>query len=269
MPIPAMYPFERFTEDAKRTLTLAQEEAERSHHSYIGTEHLLLGLVRIEKGAAYVAFKALGITEPPVRKLIESAVGRSKRLLVNDIIPTSRVKTVIELSFDEARRMGHHEVDTGHILMGLVMEGNGIAAHVLQDLGATAERVIAATERALGVAESGRGLDRPRGKEWIPFPSPGTDRDINNLMALLFRPAGAMARLLRAKGLDVEALKSALLRQPDGIRRLADSLNATSVELTAAIATQDFERAAMLRDQVKDLMAKLDAAESEWLDSLA
>jgi len=88
-------------------------------------------------------------------------------------------------------------------------------------------------------------------------------------MALLFRPAGAMARLLRAKGLDVEALKSALLRKPDGIRRLADSLNATSVELTAAIATQDFERAATLRDRVKDLMAKLDAAESEWLDSLA
>jgi ATP-dependent Clp protease ATP-binding subunit ClpA len=264
-----MYPFERFTEDGKRTLTLAQEEAERSHHSYIGTEHLLLGLIRVEKGAAYVAFKELGITEAPVRTMINAVIGRHERALVNNIIPTSRVKAVIEMSFEEARRMGHHEVDTGHILIGLVLEGNGIAAHVLQDLGAPADRVVAATERAFGVAESGRGVDRPRGKEWIPFPSPGTDRDINNLMALLLRPAGAIARLLRARGLDVETLKEELLRQPETIQRLADSLNATSVELTAAIATQDFERAATLRDQVKDRMAQLETAESEWLDSLA
>lgn len=264
-----MYPFERFTEDGKRTLTLAQEEAERSHHSYIGTEHLLLGLIRVEKGAAQVVFKELGLTEAPVRSMINTLVGRHERALVTTIIPTSRVKTVIEMSFEEARRMGHKEVDTGHILIGLVMEGDGIAAHVLQDLGATAERVIAATERAFGVAESGRGLDRPRGTAWIPFPDPGTDRDINNLTVLLLRPQGAIARLLRARGLDVEALKDQLLHQPENIRGLADSLNATSVELTAAIATQDFERAATLRDQVRDLLAKLDTAESEWLDSLA
>jgi ATP-dependent Clp protease ATP-binding subunit ClpA len=264
-----MYPFERFTEDGKRTLTLAQEEAVRSHHSYIGTEHLLLGLIRVEKGAAHVVFKELGITEAPVRSMINVAVGRHERVLVNNIIPTSRVKTVIEMSFEEARRMGHHEVDTGHILIGLVLEGNGIAAHVLQDLGATADRVVAAAERAFGVAESGRGLDRPRGKEWIPFPSPGTDRDINNLRAMLHRPAGAIARLLRSRGLDVETLKEELLRQPETIQRLADSLNSTSVELTAAIATQDFERAATLRDQMSDQMAKLETAEQEWLDSLA
>jgi Clp amino terminal domain, pathogenicity island component/UvrB/uvrC motif len=264
-----MYPFEHFTEDAKRSLTLSQEEAERSHHSYIGTEHLLLGLVRIRSGAAHVAFKELGITEAPVRAMVEAAVGGNRPVRDTTIIPTSRVKTVIEMSFEEARRMGHHEVDTGHILIGLALEGDGIAAHVLQDLGATAERVVAATERAFGVAESGRGLDRPRGKEWIPFPSPGTDRDINNLLALLHRPAGAIARLLRAKGLDVGALKEELLRQPEAIQRLGDSLNATAVELTAAIATQDFERAATLRDQLRDLMAKLETAESEWLDSLA
>jgi ATP-dependent Clp protease ATP-binding subunit ClpA len=263
-----MFPFERFTEDAKKSLTLAQEEAERSHHSYIGTEHLLLGLVRTEQGAAHIAFKELGITEAPVRTLVESTVGRGQRLLVNDIIPTSRVKTVIEMSFDEARRMGHHEVDTGHLLMGLALEGNGIAAHVLQDLGATAERVVSATERAFGKEESGRGRDRPRGRTSMPVP-PATDRDINNLMVLLFRPNGNIARLLSARGLDVETLKGQLLRQPDAVRRLADSLNATSVELTAAVQIQDFEHAAQLRDQVNDLMAALETAESEWLDSLA
>jgi Clp amino terminal domain, pathogenicity island component/UvrB/uvrC motif len=265
----AMYPFERFSEDAKQAFTLAHEEAERSHHSYIGTEHLLLGLVRVEKGAAHVVFRELGIAEAPVRTMINAAVGGHERALVNNIIPTTRVKTVIEMSFEEARRMGHHEVDTGHILLALVLEGDGIAAHVLQDLGATAERVVAATERAFEVPESGRGLDRPRGKEWIPFPTPGTDRDINNLMSLLHRPEGAIARLLRAKGLDVEALKEELWRQPETVERLADSLNATSVELTAAIATQDFERAATLRDQMRDLTTKLETAETEWLDSLA
>ena len=262
-----MYPFERFTEDGKRTLTLAQEEAERSHHSYIGTEHLLLGLIRIQSGAAHVAFKELGITEAPVRVLIDAATGRNERVRVNAIIPTSRVKTIIEMSFEEARRMGHHEVDTGHILIALAMEANGIAAHVLQDLGATAERVVSATERALGVDESGRGRDRPRAQASVLI-SPATDRDINNLMALLFRPGGAIARLLSAKGLDVDALKEDLLHQPETIQSLADSLNATSVELTAAIATQDFERAATLRDLVRDQMAELETAESEWLDSL-
>jgi hypothetical protein len=262
-----MYPFERFTEDGKRTLMLAQEEAERSHHSYIGTEHLLLGLIRIQSGAAHVAFKELGITEAPVRSLIEAATGRNERVIVNAIIPTSRVKTIIEMSFEEARRMGHNEVGTGHILIALALEANGIAAHVLQDLGAPAERVVAATERAFGVDESGRGRDRPRGQAPILVP-PATDRDINNLMVMLLRPNGRIARLLSARGLDTETLKEQLIRRPDNIRLIADSLNATSVELTAAIQIQDFERAAQLRDLVNDLMTKLETAESEWLDSL-
>src|ERR1700681_2851932 len=206
-----MYPFERFTEDGKRTLMLAQEEAERSHHSYIGTEHLLLGLIRIESGAAHMAFKELGITEAPVRSLIEAATGRSERVLVSAIIPTSRVKTIIEMSFEEARRMGHAEVGTGHILTALALEANGIAAHVLQDLGATAERVVAATERAFGVAESARGRDRPRGQASILVP-PANDRDINNLIVMLLRPNGRIARLLSARGLDTETLKEQLLR---------------------------------------------------------
>jgi excinuclease UvrABC helicase subunit UvrB len=97
---------------------------------------------------------------------------------------------------------------------------------------------------------------------------PATDRDINNLMSMLFRPEGRISRLLSARGLDVETLKAQLLMQPDTVRRIADSLNATSVELTAAIQIQAFEKAAQLRDQVNDLMTKLEAAEQEWLDSL-
>lgn len=145
-----MYPFERFTEQAKKTLTLAQEEAERSHHSYIGTEHLLLGILRNQDGSGYRALASLGITIEAVRKTIESVLGRDERIIIKQIIPTSRVKKVIELSFEEARKMGRNNVDTGHLLLGLMIEGEGIAAHVLMDMGATTERVREAVQRELG-----------------------------------------------------------------------------------------------------------------------
>jgi ATP-dependent Clp protease ATP-binding subunit ClpA len=262
-----MYPFERFSEDGKLCLRLAQEEAERSHHSYIGTEHLLLGIMRVSAGTAHVALKELGITIDPVRALIAAAVSRNERVPVASIIPTSRVKKVIEMAFEEARRMGHPEVDTGHILVALAIEGDGIAAHVLQDLGATAERVVGAVERALGVAESGRGEDRPRGQAFSPSPSPDTAGDVPHLMAVLHRPR--TSRLLRAKGLDVDTLMEQLRNSPETIHALSDALNATAVELTAAVATQDFERAAQLRDRLNDLAKELEKAEDEWLDSLA
>ena len=136
-----MYPFERFTEKAKKVLTLAQDEAEKSHHSYIGTEHLLLGLLREGDGLAAKVLGNLGVEIEKVRTTIESVLGRNERLVVQQIIPTSRVKKVIEIAFEEAKRMGSNHVDTEHVLLGLLIEGEGIAAHVLQDLGATLERV--------------------------------------------------------------------------------------------------------------------------------
>ncbi len=144
-----MYPFERFTERAKKALSLAQEEAERSHHSYIGTEHLLLALLREDEGLASKVLHNLGVEVGKVRQAIESIVGRNERIIVQQIIPTSRVKKVIEISFEEARRMGHNFVGTEHLLLGLLREGEGIAAHVLEDLGATTDRVQAEIERIL------------------------------------------------------------------------------------------------------------------------
>jgi ATP-dependent Clp protease ATP-binding subunit ClpA len=122
-------------------LTLAQEEAERSRHSYIGTEHLLLGLLREHDGLAARVLANLGIDIDAVRRVIESVLGRNERIIIQQIIPTSRVKKVIELAFEEARRMGHDHVGTEHVLLGLMMEGDGIAAHVLLDLGATLDKV--------------------------------------------------------------------------------------------------------------------------------
>ncbi len=143
-----MFPFERFTERARKVLALAQEEAERSHHSYIGTEHVLLGLLREGDGIAAKALNNLGVEIDKVRKTIEPLLGPNQRLIVQQqIIPTSRVKKVIEISFEEARRMGHNYVGSEHLLLGLLTEGEGIAAHVLQDLGATLDKVRVEMER--------------------------------------------------------------------------------------------------------------------------
>src|SRR3979411_3352107 len=99
----ALYPFERFTERAKKVLTLAQEEAERSHHSYIGTEHLLLGLLREGEGLAAKVLNNLGVEINKVRSTIEAVLGRNERIINQQIIPMARVKKVIEISFEEAR----------------------------------------------------------------------------------------------------------------------------------------------------------------------
>lgn len=145
-----MYPFERFSDEAKKVLTLAQDEAEKSHHSYIGTEHLLLGLIRQNEGLAAKVLASLGVEIEKVRSTIESVLGRNERIRAQQIIPTSRVKKVIEIAFQEAQRMSNSNVETEHLLLGLLIEGEGIAAHVLEDLGATLEKVRGELERVAG-----------------------------------------------------------------------------------------------------------------------
>ncbi len=278
-----VYPFERFTEDAKRTLTLAQEEAERSRQSYIGTEHLLLGLLRIESGIAYRVVTGFGISTDSVRQTIQAVLGRNEGILIQSIIPTSRVKKVIEISFEEARRMGHNSVDTGHLLLGLVIEGEGIAAHVLADLGATPERVMAEVQREMGAPTSARHK-AGRGKRSLfgrpirstfgtsPMPTapidlrPNWTTDASELARLLRSPR--IAKLLKAKGLDTEALSALLSEPPAKFIELQNQLAYARFGLSQAAATQDFELAAKLQDEVKNLLEKLEKAESDWLDSL-
>jgi len=277
-----VYPFERFNEHAKRTLTLAQEEAERSHHSYIGTEHLLLGLMRVEAGTAYRVLTNLGISIGSVRATIEAVLGRNERIIIQQIIPTSRVKQVIEISFGEAQRMGHNTVDTGHLLMGLVIEGEGIAAHVLHDMGATFERVIPAVEHELGAPTSARLKQRGRKRSLFGFPrqgafgyapqaiplvrSPIPTTDASDLLRLLRRPS--IARLLKAKGVDTDALATQLSEPPANVVELRQKLFSARHALDTAVGAQDYEQAAKLRDQSTDLLKKLEKAEDDWIDSL-
>ncbi|MDI3339064.1 MAG: ATP-dependent Clp protease ATP-binding subunit [Sphaerobacter sp.] len=133
--------FEKFTERARKVLTLAQEEAHRFNHNYIGTEHLLLGLVREGDGVAARVLSNMGVQLPKVRSAVEFIIGRGDSMIVGEIGLTPRAKKVIELAVDEARRLNHHYIGTEHLLLGLVREGEGIAAGVLESLGVNLEKV--------------------------------------------------------------------------------------------------------------------------------
>src|SRR3990170_4551020 len=141
--------FDKFTERARKVLTLAQEEAQRFNHNYIGTEHLLLGLVRAGDGVAAKVLANLGVGLNKVRSAVEFIIGRGDRMVLGEIGLTPREKKVIELAVDEARRLNHHYIGTEHLLLGLVREGEGIAAGVLESLGVNLDKVRSETIRVL------------------------------------------------------------------------------------------------------------------------
>ena len=145
--------FDKFTERARRVLTLAQEEAQRFNHNYIGTEHLLLGLVREGDGVAAKVLSNLGVELNKVRSAVEFIIGRGDRQSSGEIGLTPRAKKVIELAVDEARRLSHPYIGTEHLLLGLVREGEGIAAGVLESLGVNLERVRGETTRILAQSQ--------------------------------------------------------------------------------------------------------------------
>src|SRR5579859_4880110 len=155
--------FDKFTERARKVLSLAQEEAQRFNHNYIGTEHLLLGLVREGDGVAAKVLSNLGVELNKVRSAVEFIIGRGDRIVLGDIGLTPRAKKVIELAVDEARRLNHHYIGTEHLLLGLVREGEGIAAGVLESLGVNLEKVRTQTIQVLNQSGGAHG-DAPREK---------------------------------------------------------------------------------------------------------
>ncbi len=141
--------FEKFSEKARRVLSLAQEEAQRFNHTYIGTEHVLLGLVRETDGVAAKVLTNLGVELPKVRSAVEFIIGRGERASTGEIGLTPRAKKVIELAVDEARRLNHNYIGTEHLLIGLMREGEGVPAGVLESLGVTLDKIRAETSRIL------------------------------------------------------------------------------------------------------------------------
>jgi hypothetical protein len=149
--------FERFTDRARRVVVLAQEEARMLDHNYIGTEHILLGLIHEGEGVAAKALTSLGISLQAVRQQVEEIIGQGQHSPTGHIPFTPRAKKVLELSLREALQLGHNYIGTEHILLGLIREGDGVAAQVLVRLGADLNRV---RQQVVHLVHGAKG-DRP------------------------------------------------------------------------------------------------------------
>jgi hypothetical protein len=152
--------FERFTETARQVVVLAQEEASALKHNYIGTEHILLGLLRVEKGLAARVLYGLDVTLEEARAQVRRVVGEGDTAATWGEIPfTPRAKTVLELALREALTLGHNYIGTEHILLGLVRENEGVAAEILRDFDVDAETVRMKILAVLGGAGTSRRYD--------------------------------------------------------------------------------------------------------------
>ncbi len=178
---------ERFTQRARRVLSLSQEEAERLHHAYIGTEHLLLGLMREEGGVAGRVLRELGVETRRVQEMVERLTGASKVSGPVKIDLSPGTRRVLELAVDEARRMGHHYIGTEHLLLGLVRQNEGVAIDVLKKLGISAEQIRRQTRRVLQenpVQSAARQPVTPHGQKKERPKTPLVDQLATDLTAL-------------------------------------------------------------------------------------
>ncbi|HKJ56197.1 MAG TPA: Clp protease N-terminal domain-containing protein, partial [Nitriliruptoraceae bacterium] len=155
--------FERFTDRARRVVVLAQEEARLLNHNYIGTEHILLGLIHEGEGVAAKALESLNISLESVREQVTEIIGKGQTAPAGHIPFTPRAKKVLELSLREALQLGHNYIGTEHILLGLIREGEGVAAQVLQKLGADLNRVRQQTIQLLSGGSSDTGTGEKQG----------------------------------------------------------------------------------------------------------
>jgi ATP-dependent Clp protease ATP-binding subunit ClpA len=267
------YVFERLTEDAIKALTLAQQEAELRRHLAIATEHVLLGILFVGQGSGYEALVELGISPKSVANMIEAVVGRGTMISMQPIVPTSRVKMALDIALDEARRMNRDTVDSGHLLMGLVIEGEGVAAHALEDLGADAERVVATVERRMGVPPSGRGKDSrptqelPRLHQHSGNPEPQGDTAVAMFGRLLQTPE--IAKLLSTRGVnDVDGLAHELSTPPHAVARLRLELHYLATEIEVAVAQSRLDDADSLQQRSSDIRQRLNRAEIDWIRGL-
>jgi ATP-dependent Clp protease ATP-binding subunit ClpC len=214
--------FERFTDRARRVVVLAQEEARLLNHNYIGTEHLLLGL--LHQGVAAKALQSLDISLEAVRAQVEEIIGQGQSAPVGHIPFTPRAKKVLELSLREAKQLGHNYIGTEHILLGLVREGEGMAAQVLVRLGADLSRVRQQVIQLLaGYAGSEAAAEQ----------------------------AGARTRMVR-------------MTVPAELREAEEQLAQVRRDKEAAIDKEDFEQAAALREAERELLTRVAERERAW-----
>ncbi|MEI7473164.1 MAG: ATP-dependent Clp protease ATP-binding subunit [bacterium] len=160
--------FERFTEKAIKVIMLAQEEARRLGHNFVGTEQILLGLIGEGTGIAAKTLKAMGVNLKESRTEVEKIIGRGSGFVAVEIPFTPRAKRVLELSWDEARQLGHNYIGTEHLLLGLIREGEGVAARVLENLGVDLNKVRSNVIKMLGETRTGSTTTTTQGKSKTP-----------------------------------------------------------------------------------------------------
>ena len=225
--------FEKFSERARRVLSLAQEEAQRFNHNYIGTEHILLGLVRETEGVAARVLSSLSVDLSKVRSAVEFIIGRGEKPAQGEIGLTPRAKKVVELAVDEARRMNHTYIGTEHLLIGLLREGEGVAAGVLESLGVTLDKVRAETHRILSHT-SGTGAQGSRATSKTPTldqlgidltvaaksdkldPVVGREKEIERMVQILSRRTKNNPVLVGEPGVGKTAIVEALAQLISG-----------------------------------------------------
>jgi hypothetical protein len=227
--------FERFTDRARRVVVMAQEEARMLNHNYIGTEHILLGLIREGEGVAAEALESLGISLDAVRQQVEEIIGLGQEAPSGHIPFTRRAKKVLELSLRESLQLGHNYIGTEHILLGLIREGDGVAAKVLVRLGADLNRVRQQVIQLI----AGRPL-----REGAPGPEVQARLDVVEIrLAVLEHRVGT--------GPDTSDLDEQIAQ----VRR----------EKESAVDARDYEQAAERRNREKELLAAKAARQEQWV----
>jgi ATP-dependent Clp protease ATP-binding subunit ClpA len=243
--------FERFTDRARQAVELAHDEAMRLDHSYIGTEHLLLGLIREGEGVAAQALEALGISLDDVRQQVEQIIGQGQQAPSGQIPYTPRAKKVLELALREAKQLGHHYIGTEHLLLGLIREGHGVAAQVLTELGADLNRVRQQVIQLLHGYHGQRPVTVPAGTRL------GQSR---------WKMRGRQAEIrehVEAIGSQLAAIEQRLGGGPE-IGDLVRQIGQARRGKEAAASAEDYETATTLRDQERQLLAEKAARQAEW-----
>jgi ATP-dependent Clp protease ATP-binding subunit ClpC len=238
--------FERFTDRARRVVVLAQEEARMLNHNYIGTEHILLGLIHEGEGVAAKALESLGISLEAVRQQVEEIIGQGQQAPSGHIPFTPRAKKVLELSLREALQLGHNYIGTEHILLGLIREGEGVAAQVLVKLGGDLNRV---RQQVIQLLHGYRGEADPA----APAAGP-RQRGL---------PQEIIAARLHAIGARLSAVEQRTGTGPD-TSELDQQIEQVLRDRHAAVDAQDYELAASLRDREKDLLEQHASRQQEW-----
>jgi ATP-dependent Clp protease ATP-binding subunit ClpA len=232
-------------------VVLAQEEARLLNHNYIGTEHLLLGLIRESEGVAAKALTSLGIELDTVREHVEQIVGRGSQEPSGHIPFTPRAKKVLELSLREALQLSHNYIGTEHILLGMIREGEGVAAQVLGQLGADLSRVRQEVIRLLRGYGSTTEVTAAEG----PLSRLTSRRDRSLIAGFRTRLTAIEARLSVAE--------RRVGTGPDS-SELDDRIEQVTAERQAAAAAQDYERAAASRDRERALLADRISRQDAW-----